>query len=71
MEWYEWEYDNGNEDAWGDARDEYGRTWLGYVEQVRQKQLKHIRDERDRLLAEREEALRSRPEPEVPPQLLN
>ena len=71
MEWYEWEYDNGNEDAWGDARDEYGRTWLGYVEQVRQKQLQHIRDERDRLLAEREEVLRPRPEPEVPPQLLN
>ena len=69
MEWCEWEYDNGNEDAWSDARDEYGRTWLGYVEQVRQKQLKHIK--RDRLLAEREEALRARPEPEVPPQLLN
>ena len=51
------------------ARDEYTRAWLGYVTEVRRKQLQYVaeRDERER--AERERAWKARPEPEVPPQL--
>ena len=51
------------------AEDKYARAWLGYVYEVRRKQLQYVaeRDERER--AEREGAWKARPEPEVPPQL--
>ncbi len=51
------------------ARDEYARAWLGYVNEVRRKQLQHVDDEWKRVMAEREKAWAARPEPEVPPQL--
>ena len=69
-DWFEWKYDVGNEDVHKNARGEYERAWLGYVEKVREKQLQHIEEERQRVMAERRKAWKARPEPEVPPQLL-
>ncbi len=44
----------------------YGRAWLGYVHEVRRLLDKHRKDEYDRVMAERAEQLRSRPDPELP-----
>ena len=57
-------------DAFDKAHEDYHRAWLGYVNEVRRKQLQYYEEIRNRVLAEREEALKARPEPEVPPQLL-
>ena len=57
-------------DAFDKAREDYHRAWLGYVNEVRRKQLQYYEERRNRVLAEREEALKALPEPEVPPQLL-
>ena len=56
-----------------ECRQEYGRAWLSYVEEVRRQQLAYIEAKRQALLAEwereKEEAMRSRQAPELPPQL--
>ena len=57
-------------DAFDKAREDYYRAWLGYVHEVRRKQLRHYEEIRNKVLSEREEALKARPEPGVPPQLL-
>ena len=69
-EWFDQQYPaNSAVNHFTKARDEYTRAWLGYVNEVRRKQLQYVaeRDERER--AERERAWKARPEPEVPPQL--
>ena len=48
----------------------YGRAWLGYVYEVRRLLDKHRKDEYDRVMAERTEYRRSRPDPELPAQLV-
>ena len=57
-------------DALDKAREDYYRAWLGYVNEVRRRQLRYFEGIRNRVLVEREEALKARPEAEVPPQLL-
>ena len=56
-----------------ECRQEYGRAWLTYVKEVRRQQLAYIEAKRQARLAdwerEKEEAMRSRKAPEVPPQL--
>lgn len=56
-----------------ECRQEYGRAWLTYIKEVRRQQLAYIEAKRQALLAEwereKEEAMRSRKAPEVPPQL--
>lgn len=59
-----------NSDTFLKAREVYARAWLGYVNEVRQKQLQHFEDMCKEVLAEREQAFQERPEPEVSPQLL-
>ena len=69
-EWFEQQYDaNPSFNAHAKAEDEHTRAWLGYVNEVRRKQLQHIDDEWKRVMAEREKAWAARPEPELPPQL--
>ena len=48
----------------------YGRAWLGYVHEVRRLLDKHRKDEYERVMAERAEQRRSRPDPELPLQLV-
>ena len=52
------------------AEREYGRAWLGYVNEVRRLLEKLRKDEYDRVMAERAEYRRSRPDPEWPSQLV-
>ena len=52
------------------AEREYGRAWLGYVNEVRRLLEKLRKDEYDRVMAERAECRRSRPDPELPAQLV-
>ena len=52
------------------AEREYGRAWLGYVNEVRRLLEKLRKDEYDRVMAERAEYRRSRPDPELPAQLV-
>ncbi len=52
------------------ARKQYSHTWLSYVNEVRQKQLQLYEDIHKKTLADRERALRERPEPGVPSHLL-
>ena len=59
-----------NSDAHERARKEYASTWLSYVNEVRRKQLQHYDDIHKKTLADRERALRERPEPGVPSHLL-
>ena len=69
-EWFEHQYEaNSSFNAHAKAEDEYAHAWLGYVNEVRRKQLQHIDDEWKRVMAEREKAWAARPAPEVPPQL--
>ena len=65
------EYQTGvRSDAWDRANQAYARAWLGYVHEVRRR-LEKRREEADtRRRAEREAALRDRPEPETPEHLL-
>ena len=69
-DWYEWQYMNGNDTFMSDWR-KYDSTWRSYVEKVREKQLEILEDKRQKELIGRKEALKARPEPEVPQQLLN
>ena len=48
----------------------YGRAWLGYVHEIRRLLDRHRRDEYNRVMAERAELRRSRPDPELPLQLV-
>ena len=52
------------------AAREYGRAWLGYAYEVRRLVDKRRKDEYDRVMAERAEYRRSRPDPELPSQLV-
>ena len=52
------------------AEREYGRAWLGYVNEVRRLLEKLRKDEYDRVMAERAEYRRSRPDSELPSQLV-
>ena len=70
-EWYELNFEYGIASyAWEKAEREYGRAWLGYVYEVRRLLEKHRKDEYDRVMAERAEQRRSRPDPELPSQLV-
>lgn len=53
------------------AENDYMRTWLAYVNEVRRKWLRNRAKEGEKALAGRQRAWLSRPEPEVPPQLQN
>ena len=52
------------------AEREYGLAWLGYVNEVRSLLEKHRKDEYHRVMAERAEYRRCRPDPELPSQLV-
>ena len=52
------------------ARREYGRAWLGYVNEVRRLLEKHRKDEYERVMAQRSEHRRALPDPELPSQLV-
>ncbi len=51
-------------------RQAYARAWLGYVNEIRRKIEQHYRDEYQRVQTERAKHKQSRPEPEIPPQLI-
>ena len=53
------------------ARDEYCRTWMAYVEEVRRLVEEHRREKRDKAIAERKERMLELGKPELPPQLLD
>ena len=56
--------------AYDKAEDDYTRTWLAYVNEIRRRCLQCRADKSRDILAEREKAWLSRAEPELPPQLL-
>lgn len=56
--------------AYEKAENDYTRTWLAYVNEVRRKCLQYRADKSGDILAAREKAWLSRPQPELPPQLL-
>lgn len=51
------------------ARREYGRAWLGYVNEVRRLLERHRKEEYERVMAQRSAYRRSLPDPELPSQL--
>ena len=51
------------------AENDYIGTWLAYVNEVRRKCLQHRAEKNEEVLAERQKAWLSRPEPELPFQL--
>ena len=53
------------------AKEEYGRAWLGYVNEARHLLEKRRTEELNRFRAERDEYRRSLPKPEAPPQLIS
>ena len=55
--------------AFEKAENDYIRTWLAYVNEVRRKCLQHRAEKNGEVLADREKARLSRPEPELPVQL--
>ncbi len=55
--------------AYEKAENDYIRTWLAYVNEVRRKRLEHRAAKNEEELAHRQNAQRSRPEPELPLQL--
>ena len=73
-EWYDYQFEehymNGGPDPHVKAREEYSRAWLGYVNEVRRKLENRYKEEYDRVMAERAEYRRSRPDPELPQQLV-
>ncbi len=75
MEWFitqnERDFESGvDRNLQEKAKREYGRAWLGYVHEVRRRLEKHRKDEYDRIMAERAGYRRSRPDPELPKQLV-
>ena len=73
-EWFEYrleeQFESGGPDPHVKAREEYSRAWLGYVNEVRRKLENRYKEEYDRVMAERAEYRRSRPDPELPQQLV-
>ena len=73
-EWFEYkleeQFESGRPDPHVKAREEYSRAWLGYVHEVRRKLENHHKEEYDRVMAERAKYRQSRPDPEVPQQLV-
>ena len=53
------------------ARDEYCRTWMAYMEEVRRKLELYVAEEHKKLQEEREKESLTRRTPELPPQLLD
>ena len=51
------------------AENDYTRTWLAYVNEIRRKCLQYRADKSGDILAEREKVWQARLEPELPPQL--
>jgi hypothetical protein len=51
------------------AENDYIRTWLAYVNEVRRKCLQYRAEKNEEVLADRQKAWLSRPEPELPFQL--
>ena len=69
-EWLDQQYVvNSDVTSFSKAEDKYSRAWLGYVYEVRRKQLQYIAERDKRRMAERGKAGAARPEPELPPQL--
>ena len=54
-----------------EAKKEYDRAWLNYVNEARRKLERHWKDEYEKVMAERKEYRLSLPNPELPPQLIN
>ena len=52
------------------AKREYGRAWLGYVNEVRRLLERHRKEEYERVMAQRSEYRRSLPDHELPSQLV-
>ena len=73
-EWFEYrleeQFESGGPDPHVKAREEYSRAWLGYVNEVRRKLENRYKEEYDRVMAERAKYRQSRPDPEVPQQLV-
>ena len=68
---YDLDFESGaNSNPRERAERKYGRAWLGYVYEVRRLLDKHRKEEYDRVMAERAEDRRSRPDPELPLQLV-
>ena len=68
---YELDFELGtNSNPRDKAVREYGRAWIGYVTEARRLLEKHRKDEYDRVMAERAKHLRSRPDPDLPSQLV-
>ena len=55
--------------AFEKAENDYIRTWLAYVNEVRRRCLQYRTEKNERVLADRQKARLSRPEPELPVQL--
>ena len=73
-DWFEYQYDldfryGVDSHAYGNARDEYARAWLGYVNEARRLLEKRRAKEIEELFAEREEYRRSLPNPQAPSHL--
>ena len=67
----EMDFDYGiNSNPMGEATEKYGRAWLAYVHEVRRLLDERRKEEYDRIMAERAAALKSRPAPDVPQQLI-
>ena len=70
-EWYDLNFECGTDSYVREkATREYGRAWLSYVYEVRSLLEKRHKEEYDRVMAERAEQRRSRPDPELPSQLV-
>ena len=54
-----------------EARTRYQRTFVDYLEEVRQLWRRQRKEKRDKIMAEREERMRELDQPELPLQLLN
>ena len=75
MEWFVWQCEHEIETGVSSghlekARSEYGRAWLGYVNEVRRLLERHRKEEYERVMAQRSEYRRSLPDPELPSQLV-
>ena len=73
-EWYDYQFEehyvNGGPDPYNKAREEYSRAWLGYVHEARRMLENRYKEEYDRVMAERAEYRKSRPDPEPPQRLV-
>ncbi len=61
--------DSARQKAFEKAENDYIRTWLAYVNEVRRKCLQYRAEKKEEVIADRQKAWLSRPEPELPFQL--